>query len=125
MLILLTFLIYTHILCSHSAEKKISLLTEHGHILSAVEVPIAPVGPVAMHGGIFLMVICWLSTKCVNHPDMTSVRNNDINAEPSLNDNSLYDGPALIITAEYFTHLRGTSETKEKTFLSVEKCEFI
>lgn len=67
----------------------IFLLTEHGHVLSAIEVPVAPIGPVAMESGVFLMVICWLSTKCINHPDKTSVRNNDMDVESTLNDNSL------------------------------------
>jgi len=48
-------------------------LTEHGHVLPGVEVPVAPVGPIAVQRCILLMIVSWLSPKCVNHSDMTSV----------------------------------------------------
>lgn len=44
--------------------------TEHGHVLLAVQVPVAPVGPVAVQGGVLLMVVGGLSAKGVNHTDV-------------------------------------------------------
>lgn len=52
----------------------LSSLTEHGHVLPAVEVPVAPVGPVAVQGGVVLMVVCRLCAKCVNHTDVAPER---------------------------------------------------
>lgn len=52
-------------------------LTEHGHVLPGVEVPVAPVGPVAMQGCILLMIVSWLRPKGVNHSDMTSAKTAD------------------------------------------------
>lgn len=49
-------------------------LTEHGHILPGIEIPVAPVGSVTVQCGIFLMVVGWLCTKCVNHPNVTPER---------------------------------------------------
>lgn len=48
------------------------LLTEHGHVLSGVEVPVAPVGPVAVQGGVVLMVVGRLCPEGVNHTDVAS-----------------------------------------------------
>lgn len=44
-------------------------LTEHGHELLGVEVPVAPVGPVAMQRGVLLVVVCGLCPEGVNDPD--------------------------------------------------------
>lgn len=44
-------------------------LTEHGHELLGVEVPVAPVGPVAMQRGVFFMVVCRFSSKGVDDPN--------------------------------------------------------
>lgn len=44
--------------------------TEHGHVLLAVQVPVAPIGPVAMQGGVLLMVVGRLGAKGVNHADV-------------------------------------------------------
>lgn len=44
-------------------------LTEHGHELLGVEVPVAPVGPVAVQRGVLLMVVCRLRPEGVNDPD--------------------------------------------------------
>lgn len=44
-------------------------LTEHGHELLGVEVPVAPVGPVAVQCGILLVVVRRLGPKGVNDPD--------------------------------------------------------
>lgn len=45
-------------------------LTEHGHVLLAVEIPVSPVGPVAMHCGILLIIICWLRAEGVDHTNV-------------------------------------------------------
>ena len=45
-------------------------LTEHGHVLACVEVPVAPVGPVAVQRGVLLMVVGGLCAEGVNHSDM-------------------------------------------------------
>lgn len=50
------------------------VLTEHGHVLPGVEVPVAPVGPVAVQRCILFMIVCWLRPKRVNHSYMTSVK---------------------------------------------------
>lgn len=44
--------------------------TEHGHVLLAVKVPVAPVGSVAVQGGVFLVVVSRLGAKGVNHSDV-------------------------------------------------------
>ncbi len=44
--------------------------TEHGHVLLAVEVPVAPVGSVAMQGGVLLVVVSRLCAEGVNHSDV-------------------------------------------------------
>lgn len=44
--------------------------TEHGHVLLAVEVPVSPVGSVAVQGGVLLMVVSRLSAEGVNHSDV-------------------------------------------------------
>lgn len=44
-------------------------LTEHGHELLGVEVPVAPVGPVAVQRGILLVVVRRLCPKGVDDPD--------------------------------------------------------
>lgn len=44
--------------------------TEHGHVLLAVKVPVAPVGSVAMQSGVFLVVVGRLCAKSVNHTDV-------------------------------------------------------
>lgn len=44
--------------------------TEHGHVLLAVQVPVAPVGPVAVQGGVLLVVVGGLGAKGVNHTDV-------------------------------------------------------
>lgn len=41
--------------------------TEHGHVLLAVQVPVAPVGSVAVQRGVFFVVVSRLSSKGVNH----------------------------------------------------------
>lgn len=48
--------------------------TEHGHVLLAVEVPVAPVGPVAMQGGVLLVVVSRLGAEGVNHSDVAPGR---------------------------------------------------
>ena len=50
-----------------------SVLTEHGHVLPCIEVPVAPVSPVAVQRCILLMIVSWLRPKCVNHTDVTPV----------------------------------------------------
>lgn len=47
------------------------ILTEHGHELPGVEVPVSPVGPVAMQGGVLLVVVGWLRAKRVDDADVT------------------------------------------------------
>ena len=44
--------------------------TEHGHVLLAVEVPVAPVGSVAVQRGVLLVVVSGLRTEGVNHSDV-------------------------------------------------------
>lgn len=44
--------------------------TEHGHVLLAAQVPVAPVGPVAMQGGVLFVVVGGLGAKGVNHADV-------------------------------------------------------
>ena len=44
--------------------------TKHGHELPAVEVPVAPVGAVAVECGVLLVVVGRLRAKRVNHPDV-------------------------------------------------------
>lgn len=44
-------------------------LTKHGHELLGVEVPVAPVGPVAMQRGVLLMVVCRFRPEGVDDPD--------------------------------------------------------
>lgn len=44
-------------------------LTEHGHELLGVEVPVAPVGPVAMQCGVFFVVVRRFGPKGVDDPD--------------------------------------------------------
>lgn len=44
-------------------------LTEHGHELLGVEVPVAPVGPVAVQRGVLLVVVRGLRPKGVDDPD--------------------------------------------------------
>ena len=44
-------------------------LTEHGHELLGVEVPVAPVGPVAMQCGVFFVVVCRFGPKGVDDPN--------------------------------------------------------
>lgn len=55
-------------------EGSVFVLTEHGHVLPGVEVPVAPVGPVAVQRRILLMIVSWLRPKRVDHSDMTSVK---------------------------------------------------
>lgn len=50
------------------------VLTEHGHVLPGVEVPVAPVGPVAVQRCVLLMIVSWLRPKRVDHTNVTSVR---------------------------------------------------
>lgn len=45
-------------------------LTEHGHVLFAVEVPVAPVGPVSMQCGVLLIIVCRLRAEGVDHADV-------------------------------------------------------
>lgn len=44
-------------------------LTEHGHELLGVEVPVAPVGPVAVQRGVLLMVVRGFRPEGVDDPD--------------------------------------------------------
>lgn len=44
--------------------------TEHGHVLLAAQVPVAPVGPVAVQGGVLLVVVGGLRAEGVNHADV-------------------------------------------------------
>lgn len=44
--------------------------TEHGHVLLAAQVPVAPVGPVAAQGGVLLVVVGRLCAEGVNHADV-------------------------------------------------------
>lgn len=44
--------------------------TEHGHVLLAVQVPVAPVGPVAVQSGVLLVVVGRLGAKGVNHANV-------------------------------------------------------
>lgn len=48
-------------------------LTEHGHELLGVEVPVAPVGPVAVQRGVLLMVVRRLRPKGVDDADSAPV----------------------------------------------------
>lgn len=50
-----------------------SNLTEHGHVLPGIEVPVAPVSPVAVQGCVLLMIVSWFCPKGVDHANMTSV----------------------------------------------------
>ena len=45
-------------------------LTEHGHVLAGVEVPVAPVGPVAVQRGVLLVVVGRLRPEGVDDSDM-------------------------------------------------------
>lgn len=45
--------------------------TEHGHVLLAVQVPVAPVGSVAVQSGVLLVVVSRLRSEGVNHSDVT------------------------------------------------------
>ncbi len=49
-----------------SKEKR----TEHGHVLLPMEVPVTPVGSVAMQGGVLLVVVRGLRAEGVNHSDV-------------------------------------------------------
>lgn len=44
--------------------------TEHGHVLLAVQVPVAPVCPVAVQSGVLFVVVGGLGAKGVNHADV-------------------------------------------------------
>lgn len=44
--------------------------TEHGHVLLAVQVPVAPVGPVAVQRGVLLVVVGGLGAEGVDHADV-------------------------------------------------------
>lgn len=44
-------------------------LTEHGHELLGVEVPVAPVGSVAVQRGVLLVVVCRFRPKGIDDPD--------------------------------------------------------
>jgi len=58
--------------------------TEHGHVLLAVETPVAPVGPVAVQCGVLLQVVGRLRAKRVNHPDVAPGGEGDkIKAQPA------------------------------------------
>lgn len=48
--------------------------TEHSHVLPCIEVPVAPVGPVAMQSCILLVIISRLRAKGVNHSNMTPAK---------------------------------------------------
>lgn len=48
---------------------RVARLTEHGHELLGVEVPVAPVGPVAMQRGILLVVVGRFCPEGVDDPD--------------------------------------------------------
>lgn len=57
--------------CSHkSAEEMVRPHTEHGHVLLAAQVPVAPVGPVAVQGGVLLVVVGGLCAEGVNNSDV-------------------------------------------------------
>ncbi len=45
-------------------------LTEHGHVLFTVKVPVAPVGPVSMQCGVLLIIVCRLCAEGVDHTDV-------------------------------------------------------
>lgn len=51
-------------------QKMVRTHTEHGHVLLAVQVPVAPVGPVAVQGGVLLVVVGGLCAEGVNHADV-------------------------------------------------------
>lgn len=53
-----------------SAQKELRSHTEHGHVLLAVQVPVAPVGPVAVQGGVLLVVVGGLGAEGVDHADV-------------------------------------------------------
>lgn len=44
--------------------------TEHGHVLLAVKVPVAPVGSVAVQRGVLLVVVSRLGAEGVDHADV-------------------------------------------------------
>jgi len=51
-------------------ERNQSPRTEHGHVLLAAEVPVAPVGPVAVRRGVLLVVVRRLRAEGVNYSDV-------------------------------------------------------
>lgn len=57
----------------NTTEGRRFALTEHGHVLPGVQVPVAPVGPVAMKGCVLLMIVGWFCPKSVDNSNMTSV----------------------------------------------------
>lgn len=61
-------------------------LTEHGHVLPRVQVPVAPIGPVAMKGCVLLMIVGWFCPKSVDNSNMASVTvQNNISSEKQIN----------------------------------------
>lgn len=58
---------------SSRAASQSRTLTEHGHELLRVEVPVAPVCPVAVQGGVLLVVVRRLCPKGVDDPDAAPV----------------------------------------------------
>lgn len=61
----------THI---HTAKRMQGPHTEHGHVLLAAEVPVTPVGSVAVQRGILLVVVSRLSAEGVNHSNVAPGR---------------------------------------------------
>lgn len=57
-------------LCEKSAWEAIRSHTEHGHVLLAMQVPVAPVGPVAVKRGVLLVVVGGLGAEGVDHADV-------------------------------------------------------
>lgn len=51
-------------------------LTEHGHVLFAVEVPVAPVGPVSMQCGVLLIIVRRLRAEGIDHADVAPRQKN-------------------------------------------------
>lgn len=49
-------------------------LTKHGHVLLAVQVPVAPVGPEAVQGGVLLVVVSRLGAEGVDDSDVAPAR---------------------------------------------------
>lgn len=57
-------------------------LTEHGHELGGLQVPVAPVGAVAAQRGVLLVVVSWLSPEGINDPDAAPGRGDRTTVTP-------------------------------------------